>query len=90
MVLPLRERVQKARSWQIRQVPLAVDVFPGQALRMQAPGLHDLIGIRSRNGKNRMLRPSKDHSTKRERSRTRLQLVLWQNGREDQLLCDGG
>jgi hypothetical protein len=31
---------------------------------------------RRRNGKNRTLRPSKDHSTKRKRSRTRLQLVL--------------
>src|ERR1700693_5092985 len=34
------------------------------------------IGVSSRNGKNRTLRPSKDHSTKRKRSRTRLQLVL--------------
>jgi hypothetical protein len=33
-------------------------------------------GVSSRNGKNRTLRPSKDHSTKRKRSRTRLQLVL--------------
>ena len=38
------------------------------------------LGVRSRNGKNRTLRPSKDHSTKRKRSRTRLQLVLRQNG----------
>ena len=30
----------------------------------------------ARNGKNRALRPSKDHSTKRKRSRIRLQLVL--------------
>src|SRR5260221_3502092 len=32
--------------------------------------------LTSRNGKNRTLRPSKDHSTKRKRSRTRLQIVL--------------
>ena len=38
-----------------------------------------LIGVRSRNGKNRTLRPSKDHSIKGKRSRTRLQLVLRQN-----------
>jgi hypothetical protein len=35
-----------------------------------------VVGVSSRNGKNRTLRPSKDHSTKRKRSRTRLQLVL--------------
>src|SRR5260370_22465269 len=39
-----------------------------------------LVRLTSRNGKNRTLRPSKDHSTKRKRSRTRLQLVLRQNG----------
>src|ERR1700716_2671438 len=37
------------------------------------------LGVSSRNGKNRTLRPSKDHSTKRKRSRTRLQLVLCDN-----------
>src|SRR5258708_7983599 len=36
--------------------------------------------LSARNGKNRTLRPSKDHSTKRKRSRTRLELVLRQNG----------
>jgi len=43
------------------------------------------------NGHSYRDRPSKDHSTKRKRSRTRLQLVLRQNGYwKDQLLCDGG
>jgi hypothetical protein len=47
--------------------------------------------LTSRNGKNPTLRPSKDHSTKRERSRTRLQLVFTATPvLDDQLLCDGG
>ncbi|HXO98497.1 MAG TPA: IS21 family transposase [Chthoniobacterales bacterium] len=51
-------------------------------------------GVRAtdrRNGKNRTLRSSKDHSTKRERSRTRLQLVFTAKPvLEDQLSADRG
>src|SRR3979411_2628835 len=51
----------------------------------------DVYGVRSRNGKNRTLRPSKDHSTKRKRSRTRLQLVLCDNWHgEHRLPCCAG
>jgi hypothetical protein len=38
--------------------------------------IEELMRLTSRNGKNRMLRPSKDIRTKRKRSRIRLQLVL--------------
>ena len=39
-------------------------------------GSFNTLGIRSRNGKNRTLRPSKDSSSLKKRSRMRLQLVL--------------
>jgi hypothetical protein len=35
-----------------------------------------LLGVTSRNGKNRTLRPSKDNSSLKKRSRIRLQRVL--------------
>ena len=50
----------------------------------------DELGDASRKGILRTFRPSKNHSTKIKRSRTRLQLVLRENWCWDPLLCAGG
>jgi hypothetical protein len=83
-------------TWRFRERSAFIGVLEGRVASAGAsPRLPLAIrrgtqGDASRKGILRTFRPSKNHSTKIKRSRTRLQLVLRANWCWDPLLCAGG